>query len=97
MPVANIEAIKAILRLGMALGGEIPKESQFDRKSYFYPDLPKGYQISQYEHPFIKGGELTGIKLRRIHLEEDAGKLMHSESGETLCDYNRAGVLLWNL
>lgn len=97
MPVANIEAIKAILRLGMALGGEIPKESQFDRKSYFYPDLPKGYQISQYEHPFIKGGELTGIKLRRIHLEEDAGKLMHSESGETLCDYNRAGVPLMEL
>ena len=97
MPVANIEAIKAILRLGTALGGEIPAESQFDRKSYFYPDLPKGYQISQYEHPFVKGGSLAGVKLRRVHLEEDAGKLMHSENGETLCDYNRAGVPLMEL
>ena len=97
MPSANIEAIKAILKLGMALGGEIPAMSQFDRKSYFYPDLPKGYQISQYEHPFVKGGELAGIKLRRIHLEEDAGKLMHLSTGETLCDYNRAGVPLMEL
>ena len=97
MPSANIEAIKAILKLGMALGGEIPTMSQFDRKSYFYPDLPKGYQISQYEHPFVKGGELAGIKLRRIHLEEDAGKLMHLPAGETLCDYNRAGVPLMEL
>jgi aspartyl-tRNA(Asn)/glutamyl-tRNA(Gln) amidotransferase subunit B len=71
--------------------------SQFDRKSYFYPDLPKGYQISQYEHPFVKGGSLAGVKLRRIHLEEDAGKLIHSASGETLCDYNRAGVPLMEL
>jgi aspartyl-tRNA(Asn)/glutamyl-tRNA(Gln) amidotransferase subunit B len=97
MPVANIEAIKAILRLGMALRGEIPAESQFDRKSYFYPDLPKGYQISQYEHPFVKGGSLAGVKLQRVHLEEDAGKLLHSKSGETLCDYNRAGVPLMEL
>ena len=97
MPSANIEAIKAILKLGIALGGEIPATSQFDRKSYFYPDLPKGYQISQYEHPFVKGGALAGIKLRRIHLEEDAGKLMHLPAGETLCDYNRAGVPLMEL
>ena len=97
MPTVNKEAIRAIFRLGMALGGEIPEKSQFDRKSYFYPDLPKGYQISQYEHPFVKGGALTGIKLRRIHLEEDAGKLIHSDSGETLCDYNRAGVPLMEL
>jgi len=97
MPVANVEAIKAILRLGTALGGEIPAMSRFDRKSYFYPDLPKGYQISQYEHPFIERGELTGIRLRRIHLEEDAGKLLHSKTDETLCDYNRAGVPLVEL
>jgi len=97
MPSTNIEAIKAILKLGMALGGEIPTMSQFDRKSYFYPDLPKGYQISQYEHPFVKGGVLAGVKLRRIHLEEDAGKLMHLSTGETLCDYNRAGVPLMEL
>jgi len=97
MPSPNIEAIKAILKLGIALGGEISTMSQFDRKSYFYPDLPKGYQISQYEHPFVKGGVLAGIKLRRIHLEEDAGKLMHLPTGETLCDYNRAGVPLMEL
>ena len=97
MPSANIEAIKAILKLGIALGGEISAMSQFDRKSYFYPDLPKGYQISQYEHPFVKGGVLAGVKLRRIHLEEDAGKLMHLPTGETLCDYNRAGVPLMEL
>jgi len=83
MPVPNKEAIKSILKLGMALGGNISERSYFDRKSYFYPDLPKGYQISQYEYPFVEGGELTGVKLTRIHLEEDAGKLVHSENGET--------------
>ena len=97
MPSPNKEAIRSILRLGIALGGEISAMSQFDRKSYFYPDLPKGYQISQYEHPFVKGGMLAGVKLRRIHLEEDAGKLMHFPTGETLCDYNRAGVPLMEL
>jgi len=97
MPSPNLEAIKSILKLGMALEGKIPAVSQFDRKSYFYPDLPKGYQISQYEHPFVKGGALAGIKLRRIHLEEDAGKLIHLPTGETLCDYNRAGVPLIEL
>ncbi|MCK9187130.1 MAG: Asp-tRNA(Asn)/Glu-tRNA(Gln) amidotransferase subunit GatB [Candidatus Colwellbacteria bacterium] len=97
MPAPNKEAIKSILKLGMALGGNISERSYFDRKSYFYPDLPKGYQISQYEYPFVEGGELTGIKLTRIHLEEDAGKLVHSENGETFCDYNRAGVPLMEL
>jgi aspartyl-tRNA(Asn)/glutamyl-tRNA(Gln) amidotransferase subunit B len=97
MPMPNKEAIKAILKLGMALGGRIPATSQFDRKSYFYPDLPKGYQISQYEHPFVSGGELAGVKLTRIHLEEDAGKLVHSADGSTLCDYNRAGMALMEL
>jgi len=97
MPSANKEAIKSILKLGIALGGEIPSFSQFDRKSYFYPDLPKGYQISQFEHPFVKKGKLAGVRIRRIHLEEDAGKLTHSAKGETLCDYNRAGVPLIEL
>lgn len=97
MPFANKKAIESILKLGIALGGEIPDKSQFDRKSYFYPDLPKGYQISQFEHPFIKGGELAGVKITRIHLEEDAGKLLHTSDGSTLCDYNRAGVALMEL
>ncbi len=97
MPFPNIEAIKAIIRLGLALKGEIPSKSNFDRKSYFYPDLPKGYQISQYDHPFVIGGELAGVKITRIHLEEDAGKLIHDAKGETLVDYNRAGVPLIEL
>ncbi len=97
MPVANIEAIKSVIKLGMALEGKIADKSIFDRKSYFYPDLPKGYQISQYEHPFVLGGELLGVKLRRIHLEEDAGKLVHGENGKTYVDFNRGGVALIEL
>lgn len=97
MPVANKEAIKSIIRFGMALGGEISDRAIFDRKSYFYPDLPKGYQISQYEYPFVKGGELAGVKLTRVHLEEDAGKLVHASDGASLVDYNRASVPLMEL
>jgi aspartyl-tRNA(Asn)/glutamyl-tRNA(Gln) amidotransferase subunit B len=97
MPVANKEAIRSIIKLGMALGGKIADIAIFDRKSYFYPDLPKGYQISQYEHPFVEGGELAGVKLTRVHLEEDAGKLMHATDGASLVDYNRASVPLMEL
>lgn len=97
MPVANKQAIESILKLGLALGGNIPEKAFFDRKSYFYPDLPKGYQLSQYEHPFVKGGNLCGVKLTRIHLEEDAGKLVHGSDGKTYVDLNRAGVPLVEL
>lgn len=97
MPVANKEAIRSIIKFGMSLGGEIPSLSIFDRKSYFYPDLPKGYQISQYEHPFVRGGKLAGVELTRVHLEEDAGKLMHASDGATLVDFNRASVPLMEL
>src|SRR5271157_5946703 len=62
LPVINFEAVKAVLKLGMALHSEIPKESKFDRKNYFYPDLPKGYQISQYDKPLCVGGELNGVR-----------------------------------
>src|SRR3989344_2804043 len=96
LPVINIEAVKSVIRLGLALVGEILKNSHFDRKSYFYPDLPKGYQISQYEAPLVKGGELLGIKLERIHLEEDTARLVHSEKG-SLVDFNRAGIPLMEL
>lgn len=96
LPVINKLAVESILKVGMALNGEIPQYSKFDRKNYFYPDLPKGYQISQYDSPLISGGVLNGIRLRRIHLEEDTGKLLHTEEG-SFVDFNRAGVPLMEL
>ena len=77
LPTINEEAIKKLLMVGVALNCKIAEFSKFDRKNYFYPDLPKGYQISQYDEPLITGGELQGVRLRRIHLEEDAGRLVH--------------------
>ncbi len=79
LPVPNREAIEAILKIGMAVGGDLPAKSKFDRKSYFYPDLPKGYQISQYDQPLVVGGRLAGVRLMRVHLEEDTGRLLHGE------------------
>jgi len=96
LPVINKEAVKSVLKMGMALGGKIAGRSQFDRKNYFYPDLPKGYQISQYKYPLVEGGKLNGIRVRRIHLEEDAGRLLHQEE-ESLLNFNRAGVPLMEL
>ncbi|PIR82431.1 Asp-tRNA(Asn)/Glu-tRNA(Gln) amidotransferase subunit GatB [Candidatus Kaiserbacteria bacterium CG10_big_fil_rev_8_21_14_0_10_59_10] len=98
LPVVNREAVRHVLRVGVAVGGTLADYTEFDRKNYFYPDLPKGYQISQYEHPLVSGGELAGVALTRIHLEEDTASSMHDEStGETLIDYNRAGVPLMEL
>ena len=96
LPVANKKAIELVLKLGMALGATIPDHSKFDRKNYFYPDLPKGYQISQYDEPLVKGGKLHDVRITRVHLEEDAGKLAHTQSG-TLVDFNRAGLPLMEL
>ena len=102
LPVPNKTAIEHVIRVGLALGGKIPAETKFDRKNYFYPDIPKGYQISQYDKPLVEGGALQGIRLTRIHLEEDVGRLLHgsdtfSGDGSTLVDYNRAGVPLMEL
>ncbi|MEK7177160.1 MAG: Asp-tRNA(Asn)/Glu-tRNA(Gln) amidotransferase subunit GatB [Patescibacteria group bacterium] len=97
LPVINEEAVRKILRLGTALGGELADFTEFDRKNYFYPDIPKGYQISQYKHPLIKGGKLIDVRITRIHLEEDTAKSIHAESGESLLDFNRAGTPLLEL
>lgn len=102
LPVANEEAIKKVIKTGLALNCVVATDSKFDRKNYFYPDLPKGYQISQYDKPlcgkgFLKIGE-HNIGITRIHLEEDTGSLMHPEKEDfSLVDYNRAGVPLMEL
>src|SRR3989344_2864600 len=97
LPVINQKAVESVLKLGLALGGKIPPFSHFDRKSYFYPDLPKGYQISQYKQPLVNGGHLSGVEITRIHLEEDTGALSHDKENHTLVDFNRAGVPLMEL
>lgn len=96
LPVINREAVRHVLRVGTAIGGTLADFTEFDRKSYFYPDIPKGYQISQYEHPLIVGGELAGVQITRIHLEEDTARSIHS-SGKSLVDFNRAGIPLMEL
>jgi aspartyl-tRNA(Asn)/glutamyl-tRNA(Gln) amidotransferase subunit B len=127
LPVINQEAIKSVLKVGMALDGKLAEKSHFDRKNYFYPDLPKGYQISQYKAPLCFEGYLETpnfggdsevqksqfpiskfqtnskqisnskqIRIRRIHLEEDTGRLIH-QGEESLVDFNRAGVPLMEI
>ena len=106
LPVINKEAVRKVLMCGKALNGKLADYSQFDRKNYFYPDLPKGYQISQYKFPLVEGGELeveiknqkSKIKITRIHLEEDTGRLIHAkDETSSLVDFNRAGVPLMEL
>ena len=103
LPVANEQAVDFALRLGLAVGSEVTQLSRFARKNYFYPDLTKGYQISQYDEPLCVGGQVTirwgnevkDIALTRIHMEEDAGKSIHAENGDgTKVDFNRCGVPL---
>jgi aspartyl-tRNA(Asn)/glutamyl-tRNA(Gln) amidotransferase subunit B len=98
LPTINEEAVKKVIQVGLALGGKISETTKFDRKNYFYPDLPKGYQISQYDKPLVLGGKLNDTRIRRIHLEEDTGTLIHdNETNESLVDFNRAGVPLMEL
>lgn len=106
LPVPNQAAIEMVLRTALALNCQISMRSNFQRKNYFYPDLPKGYQISQYTDPLghsgwleipAKGGGSKKIHIRRVHLEEDTGKLMHLPTGDSGVDYNRAGVPLMEI
>ena len=101
LPVANAEAIHFGLMIGLALGCELAPRSIFHRKNYFYPDLPKGYQISQYDEPLCRGGRLGDVRIHRVHLEEDAAKLMHvggsgriHGSETSVVDFNRGGTPL---
>jgi aspartyl-tRNA(Asn)/glutamyl-tRNA(Gln) amidotransferase subunit B len=101
LPVTNAEAVHFGLMIGMALGCEAAPRSIFHRKNYFYPDLPKGYQISQYDIPLARDGRLGDIRIHRVHLEEDAAKLVHAgESGRihsaeaSIVDFNRGGTPL---
>ena len=106
LPVINKEAVRSILRIGVAVGGEIADFTEFDRKNYFYPDIPKGYQISQYKFPLIKGGKIraktqsgeTTVELTRIHLEEDTGTLIHTDENQRISADNnqRKSVSLVN-
>ena len=109
LPVINEEAVKKTIKTGLALNCQIPKCSKFDRKNYFYPDLPKGYQISQLYMPFCKNGYLdirvdslsnsrkfARVRIREVHLEEDVGRLKH-EKDYSLVDFNRAGIPLMEL
>ncbi|MCR4275084.1 MAG: Asp-tRNA(Asn)/Glu-tRNA(Gln) amidotransferase subunit GatB [Candidatus Campbellbacteria bacterium] len=96
LPVINKEAVKHVLKVGVAVGGELADFTEFDRKNYFYPDIPKGYQISQYAHPLVRGGALHGVALTRIHLEEDTARSQHA-GDHSLIDFNRAGVPLMEL
>ena len=102
LPVVNAQAVHYGLMIGLALECDIAERSQFHRKNYFYPDLPKGYQISQYDIPICSGGQLGDVRIHRAHMEEDTGKSLHvgGATGRihgadySLVDYNRAGIPL---
>jgi aspartyl-tRNA(Asn)/glutamyl-tRNA(Gln) amidotransferase subunit B len=101
LPVANAEAIRLGLMIGLALECELAPKSIFHRKNYFYPDSPKGYQISQYDEPLCRGGHLGDVRIHRVHLEEDAAKLVHTGSSgrihgseASVVDFNRGGTPL---
>jgi aspartyl-tRNA(Asn)/glutamyl-tRNA(Gln) amidotransferase subunit B len=111
LPVPNKKAIENVIKVGLAVDGTIADFSEFDRKNYFYPDIPKGYQISQYKFPIVSGGKLAGMDITRVHLEEDTANNKHFDSvvgqqnsplsdnsnGYSLIDFNRAGVPLMEL
>ena len=112
LPVLNMEAVKHVLKVGLSVDGTLADFTEWDRKNYFYPDIPKGYQLSQYKYPLVSGGELSGVAIERIHLEEDTAQSTHdaitaeggvlrkSSRGLTslsLVNFNRSGVPLMEL
>ncbi len=107
LPVINAECVRQAVRTGLGLKAKINLKSVFDRKNYFYPDLPQGYQISQYKHPIVGEGEVTvdmpdgeavRVGIERLHLEQDAGKLLHEQHPNvSLVDLNRSGVALMEI
>jgi len=112
LPVPNKKAIENVVKVGLAIGGKIADFTEFDRKNYFYPDIPKGYQISQYKFPIVEGGHLADFDVTRVHLEEDTANNKHfapdvglpqggiptsGADGYSLIDFNRAGVPLMEL
>ena len=96
LPVANEKAIEKILLFGQAIDAKVAGYTEFDRKNYFYPDIPKAYQISQYKFPFVAGGNISGVEITRVHLEEDTARSQHSKEG-SIVNFNRAGVPLMEL
>lgn len=97
LPVLNKQAIKHMIRIGTAIGGKIANFTEWDRKNYFYPDIPKAYQISQFAYPLVVGGMLKGVELTRIHLEEDTASSSHDKGDFSLVNFNRSGVPLMEL
>ncbi len=97
LPTVNKEAVESMMKIGRAIGGNLADYSEFDRKNYFYPDIPKAYQLSQYEFPFVSGGEIAGVEITRAHLEEDTARSQHDQGNDSLVDYNRAGVPLMEM
>jgi len=105
LPVINKKAVENVIKVGLAIDGKIADFTEFDRKNYFYPDIPKGFQISQYKYPIVSGGHLVDFDITRIHLEEDTANNKHFEgdtstelsAGYSLVDFNRAGVPLMEL
>lgn len=97
LPAINYEAIKKVIQVGLAMDSDIADYTEWDRKNYFYPDIPKAYQISQYKYPLVTGGKLSDVAITRIHLEEDTGKSQHDQGDYSLVDLNRAGMPLMEL
>lgn len=97
LPVINKKALESVVKVGLALNANIADFTEFDRKNYFYPDIPKAYQISQYKYPIVSGGKLKGVEITRVHLEEDTATSKHDRGDYSLIDFNRAGVPLMEL
>lgn len=97
LPVINKKAVENVIKVGLAIDGKIADFTEFDRKNYFYPDIPKGFQTSQYKYPIVSGGHLANFDVTRIHLEEDTANNKHDRGDYSLVDFNRAGVPLMEL